>query len=54
MWSFNTQSLHIFYGAKVGKGNLHISYLFYVDIVLVMGEWSYDNIMNIIKVLNCF
>ncbi|XP_076924839.1 uncharacterized protein LOC143587427 [Bidens hawaiensis] len=43
-----------FKGAKIGRGNMYISHLFYADDVIVLGEWSSRNIKNIVTALNCF
>ncbi|KAL7587690.1 hypothetical protein Lser_V15G37718 [Lactuca serriola] len=41
-------------GVVVGPNNLILSYLFYVDDVLLLGEWSKRNTKNMIMMLNYF
>ncbi|GJT87388.1 RNA-directed DNA polymerase, eukaryota [Tanacetum coccineum] len=35
-------------------GSVNISHLFYADDAMFIGEWSEQNLHNIVKVLNCF
>ncbi|GJS68656.1 putative RNA-directed DNA polymerase, eukaryota, reverse transcriptase zinc-binding domain protein [Tanacetum coccineum] len=42
----------LFYGAKLHS--LHVSHLFFMDDVLLLGEWSSVNISNLVNLLNCF
>nr|GEY46032.1 RNA-directed DNA polymerase, eukaryota [Tanacetum cinerariifolium] len=40
--------------AKVIHEPLKVSHLFYVDDAIFIGEWSQSNMVNIVKILNCF
>ncbi|GJT76643.1 retrovirus-related pol polyprotein from transposon TNT 1-94 [Tanacetum coccineum] len=40
--------------ASIGEGNLDISYLFYADDAIIVGEWSQHNAHNLICMLRCF
>ncbi|XP_076895068.1 uncharacterized protein LOC143547554 [Bidens hawaiensis] len=42
-----------FKGAKIGRGNMYISHLFYANDIIVLEEWSLRNIKNIVMALNC-
>ncbi|GJY66435.1 RNA-directed DNA polymerase, eukaryota [Tanacetum coccineum] len=57
------ESLHISFSRVVDDGlfkgfqlhgSVNISHLFYVDDAMFIGEWSEQNLHNIVKVLNCF
>nr|GEZ48282.1 RNA-directed DNA polymerase, eukaryota [Tanacetum cinerariifolium] len=58
-----TESLHIsvsravndgvFKGLQI-QGSTPLSHLFYADDVVFIGEWSDDNLENLIRILNCF
>nr|GEW35219.1 RNA-directed DNA polymerase, eukaryota, reverse transcriptase zinc-binding domain protein [Tanacetum cinerariifolium] len=40
---------------RVGNGgSLYLSHLFYADDAVFIGEWSDDNLDNLIRILNCF
>nr|GEY81570.1 RNA-directed DNA polymerase, eukaryota [Tanacetum cinerariifolium] len=43
----------IFKGLRL-NGSLSISHLFYADDVVFIGEWSDANLINLIRILNCF
>ncbi|GJV94596.1 hypothetical protein Tco_1546173 [Tanacetum coccineum] len=45
---------NIFHGIKVGKDNIHISHLQFVDDALIMGEWSCSNAKNLSTILTFF
>lgn len=47
LWGF-------FKGINVGDSTLMMSYLFYADDALFLGEWSKENIENLVHILNCF
>nr|GEZ28250.1 RNA-directed DNA polymerase, eukaryota [Tanacetum cinerariifolium] len=42
----------IFSGLKQGSSSL--SHLFYVDDAVFIGEWSIENLDNLLRILNCF
>lgn len=44
----------IFRGVRVGDTNLLLSYLFYADDALFMGDWDERNVRNLIIILRCF
>ncbi|GKB71407.1 RNA-directed DNA polymerase, eukaryota [Tanacetum coccineum] len=57
------ESLHISFSRVVDDGlfkgfqlhgSVNISHLFYADDAMFIGEWSEQNLHNIVKVLNCF
>nr|GEW24614.1 hypothetical protein [Tanacetum cinerariifolium] len=57
------ESLHISVSKAVNEGvfkglqlqeSVSISHLFYADDVVFIGEWSDDNLVNLIRILNCF
>ncbi|GJY95244.1 RNA-directed DNA polymerase, eukaryota [Tanacetum coccineum] len=57
------ESLHISFSRVVDDGlfkgfqlhgSVNISHLFYADDAMFIGEWSEQNLNNIVKVLNCF
>ncbi|GKC02423.1 RNA-directed DNA polymerase, eukaryota [Tanacetum coccineum] len=43
----------IFKGLQI-QGSAPLSYLFYADDAVFIGEWSDDNLENLIRILNCF
>ncbi|GKB30459.1 hypothetical protein Tco_0869860, partial [Tanacetum coccineum] len=57
------ESLHISFSRVVDDGlfkgfqlhgSVNISHLFYADDAMFIGEWSEQNLHNIVKVFNCF
>ncbi|GJR94425.1 RNA-directed DNA polymerase, eukaryota [Tanacetum coccineum] len=57
------ESLHISVSRAVNEGvfkglqlqeSVSISHLFYADDAVFIGEWSDDNLVNLIRILNCF
>nr|GEX45631.1 RNA-directed DNA polymerase, eukaryota [Tanacetum cinerariifolium] len=57
------ESLHLSFQNLVNEGlfkgvsdisYLHLSYLFYADDVIFMGEWSVSNINTLVQALDCF
>ena len=44
----------LFHEATIGKGELPLSHLFYVDDAVFIGEWSQSNARNTIHILRCF
>ncbi|KAJ0454927.1 putative RNA-directed DNA polymerase [Helianthus annuus] len=47
-------SLGIFKGVSLPNGGPIVSHLFYADDAILMGEWSIDNIQNLVRILKCF
>ncbi|GKD04387.1 putative RNA-directed DNA polymerase, eukaryota, reverse transcriptase zinc-binding domain protein [Tanacetum coccineum] len=45
---------NIFHRVKVGKDNIYISHIQFLDDALIMGEWSFLNAMNLSRILTCF
>nr|GEX71249.1 RNA-directed DNA polymerase, eukaryota [Tanacetum cinerariifolium] len=43
----------VFKGLQI-QGSVSLSYLFYADDVVFIGEWSDDNLDNLIRILKCF
>nr|GEW72640.1 RNA-directed DNA polymerase, eukaryota [Tanacetum cinerariifolium] len=43
----------VFKGLQI-HGSLSLSHLFYADDAVFIGEWSDDNLDNLIRILNCF
>lgn len=50
----DAKAANLFSGVHVGKGNMRISHLFYVDKVIFLDEWKRPNILNIVRVLHFF
>ena len=50
----NAEEKEILYGATIKKGDLPLSYLFYVEDAVFVGEWSQFNARNIVRILRCF
>nr|GEV33867.1 RNA-directed DNA polymerase, eukaryota [Tanacetum cinerariifolium] len=57
------ESLHISFSRATSEGvfsgiqiheSLKVSHFFYADDAIFMGEWSQSNMVNIVKILNCF
>nr|GEZ89771.1 RNA-directed DNA polymerase, eukaryota [Tanacetum cinerariifolium] len=57
------ESLHISFSRATSEGvfnwiqiheSLKVSHLFYADDDIFIGEWSQSNMVNIVKILNCF
>ncbi|GJV57216.1 hypothetical protein Tco_1458221 [Tanacetum coccineum] len=46
--------LGLFKGASIGRDNMCISHLMYVDNVIFFGEWSWVNAHNLVSMLRCF
>ncbi|KAI3749677.1 hypothetical protein L2E82_20293 [Cichorium intybus] len=44
----------IFKGVSIPNCDVSLSYLFYADDTLFMGEWSKQNIKNLARILRCF
>ncbi|GJS08438.1 RNA-directed DNA polymerase, eukaryota, reverse transcriptase zinc-binding domain protein [Tanacetum coccineum] len=45
---------NLFRGIKIGSPSLHLSYLFYVDNVIIFSEWHQSDMYNIICILDLF
>nr|GFB87448.1 RNA-directed DNA polymerase, eukaryota [Tanacetum cinerariifolium] len=43
----------IFKGIRI-TGSSSLSHLFYADDAVFIGEWSIENLDNLLKILNCF
>nr|GEW12529.1 RNA-directed DNA polymerase, eukaryota [Tanacetum cinerariifolium] len=43
----------VFKGLQI-QGSLSLSHIFYADDAVFIGEWSDDNLDNLIRILNCF
>ncbi|XP_071741224.1 uncharacterized mitochondrial protein AtMg01250-like [Rutidosis leptorrhynchoides] len=43
-----------FSGIPIGRGDLHVTHLQYVDDTLFFGEWNRRNAQNLTKILKCF
>ncbi|GKA98844.1 RNA-directed DNA polymerase, eukaryota [Tanacetum coccineum] len=43
----------VFKGLQI-QGSMSLSHLFYADDAVFIGEWSDDNLDNLIRILNCF
>lgn len=41
-------------GVKIGHEEIPVSHLFYADDVIFIGEWSSENVQNIVLLLRCF
>ena len=48
------KSVNLFTGVEVRTTRLRISHLLYADDVIFMGEWSFQNAVNLIGLLRCF
>ncbi|GKE68056.1 putative RNA-directed DNA polymerase, eukaryota, reverse transcriptase zinc-binding domain protein [Tanacetum coccineum] len=44
---------NMFHGVKIGS-NIHLSYLFYADDVIILSKWNQSDMENIIRILNIF
>ena len=44
----------IFKGVKIGNQQYPLSHLFFADDAIYIGEWSVENILNLINILSCF
>lgn len=44
----------IFTGVKLPHEEISICHLFYADDALFVGEWSRENIRNLVRILRCF
>lgn len=44
----------VFKGIRLANNEMDMSHLLYADDALIMGEWSYDNIKNIARILRIF
>ena len=50
----DAKASNLFGGIPIGTSNLEISYLFYADDVLFLGDWSTSNIENLVIILHFF
>lgn len=41
-------------GVKVGEDNILLTHLFFADDSMFFGEWSIENILNLVRILYCF
>ncbi|KAJ0589790.1 putative RNA-directed DNA polymerase [Helianthus annuus] len=47
-------NLEIVKGVSLPNGGPVVSHLFYADDAVILGEWSRDNIINVVRILRCF
>ncbi|GKD98181.1 RNA-directed DNA polymerase, eukaryota, partial [Tanacetum coccineum] len=45
---------HIFQGIKLGESDVTASHLQFADDAIFLGEWSKQNVLNLIRILRCF
>ncbi|XP_022004091.1 uncharacterized protein LOC110901585 [Helianthus annuus] len=41
-------------GVTLPNDGPNVSHLFYADDAIIMGEWSKENILNVVRILKCF
>ncbi|KAJ0436408.1 putative RNA-directed DNA polymerase [Helianthus annuus] len=46
--------LGILKGVSLPNGGPMVSHLFYADDAVIMGEWSRENVLNVVRILRCF
>ncbi|KAJ0806197.1 putative RNA-directed DNA polymerase [Helianthus annuus] len=46
--------VNVFQGIHLPDSDHFVSHLFYADDAMIMGEWSKNNIVNVIRILRCF
>ncbi|KAJ0454037.1 putative RNA-directed DNA polymerase [Helianthus annuus] len=46
--------LGILKGVSLPNGGPVVSHLFYADDAVIMGEWSRENVLNVVRILRCF
>ncbi|GJU20673.1 RNA-directed DNA polymerase, eukaryota, reverse transcriptase zinc-binding domain protein [Tanacetum coccineum] len=49
-----TEELNLYKGASLGRDNMSITHLIYVDDVIFFGEWSHTNVHHLLCALRCF
>ncbi|GKD68267.1 putative RNA-directed DNA polymerase, eukaryota, reverse transcriptase zinc-binding domain protein, partial [Tanacetum coccineum] len=45
---------NMFHGVTIGSSGIHLSYLFYADVVIILSDWNQNDMENIIRILNIF
>ncbi|GJZ80826.1 putative RNA-directed DNA polymerase, eukaryota, reverse transcriptase zinc-binding domain protein [Tanacetum coccineum] len=45
---------NMFHGVTIGSSGIHLSHLFYADVVIILSDWNQNDMENIIRILNIF
>lgn len=43
-----------FKGVYVGDNKIELTHLFFADDAIFFGEWSVENVLNLVRILYCF
>lgn len=50
----NAIATNSFIGIEVGEDKVPLSHLFFADDLVFFGEWSVENVLNLMRILHCF